>query len=170
MDNIKYLSVRERCFRALEAHLKSIRVDNGFNNTVNQVWRHRGMIPEMADNPIEIYMVPGPAQLRFRDQIRDTEIATIEIGFVESAEQYEDLIYNEIVYDILKSFDIFDVIDNTHPQERIVAVETLGHQPLYTETRKGFVVGKIDVEMEYAYLRKDPGLWDLQDLLVEREI
>lgn len=168
---MRYLPVRERAIRAVQAALEGITVDNGFNFDVRHVYRRRS-IPERADDPIEIHLLFGKTLVDTEyNAFQNKEYAQTFIWFImkETGNDDEDLQYNLFIADLVTRLDMThdnsdDIYDTTHPRGRIVDVYLKEHLPRYADTRQGLVIGRYEVDIAYVYIKKQPNRWDNEDL------
>lgn len=172
---MRYLPVRERAFRALQAGLEEITVAHGYNFDVRHVYRKR-RIPDRADDPVEVHLLFGNTEMdQSYNAYQNKEYAEVFIWFIlpDTGKGDEDLQYNLFYADLVTRLDCVadgshDIIDTTHPEGRIVDIYFDKHLPKYSEvvSHGGVVVGRFDCKIGYVYKKTKPNLWDDQDALV----
>ncbi len=167
-----YAPVRERCIRALMEKLMTIQTANGFNFNVTKV-RRRRYIPGRAETPPEIHLLFGETIIDEEyNNYQNKEYATVFIWFAipETGKQDDaDLRYNLMVSNIQSCISDDDgneprLFDFTYPGVgRVVDVYQKNHAPKYTDTDEGMIVGRVEIQLGYIYMKKNPCRWDLDD-------
>lgn len=161
---LRRLPVRERCMMALEDKIKSIQGGLEFNYTVKSVSRTRAL-PDRSDDPPEIFIIQTEAKHQTRNNYQDIDTLSLQIWFIidDNDTDSPDTQYNLFIGDLQHLFQCYTIIDTTHPEGRIIDVETQGDRPFYTEIHESKIVGKMDIELAYSRMKDNPYKWDVED-------
>ena len=163
----RYLPVRTRATRALQARLQTITFSNGYNTEFNNVWTANTIVERPIDPP-EIFLLFGRSVVSDYSSRSYREAADVELWFcIEALTKQINEEYDVAAYDIIKAIDPCGTPIEDAGYE--VWMEVKSHQPHYQGGQEKYVWGRIRCEMQYFWVRDNPYIWDIDGGKVLKE-
>ena len=166
-----YLTVLERCLRAIETKLRTITKQNGYSYDVQNVLRISDVPPVVGNHEIRIMA----SQIRGDEKMsRGTHNVLyvhtpMTLWFGAPEIERTDQAFSQFSSDIQRAIGPYTaVIEPTYGGncQREVKIDFVNSQKIPTRD-SGQMFGMSNYDVRYQYIRGDPRLWDDVDELVE---